>query len=120
MELNEEKPIKKKPYGLVAFEKAMEEGRVMIDNRDGKEHRRYSITLRPTQVLRSMKDCLTKKEYDASNEDELLATAKKMIDTLININSENSDILYRHFRGRLEKHYRSKRSSRQRLARGGF
>jgi hypothetical protein len=105
---------KQKPYHLLAFEKAMDEGRVMIDNRDGKEHRRFNITLRPSQVAKSFKDCLNKNELDDYSEKELILIAKKVIDLLIKRNSINSDILYRHFRGRLEKFYKERTKNRRR------
>lgn len=110
----EEKTEKQKPYHLLAYERAVSEGRIMIDNRDGKEHRRFSLTLRPTQLAKSFKDCLNKKEFDSVSEDELVLITKKLLDHLIARNSENTDKFYRHFRGRLEKFYRERTKNRKR------
>lgn len=103
----------KKPYHLLAFEKAVEEGRIVIDKRDGKEHRRFNITLRPSQVSKAFKDCLNKNELEDYSEKELLLISKKLIDLLIKKNAMNSDILYRHFRGRLEKFYKERTRKRK-------
>lgn len=103
----------KKPYHLLAFEKAIEEGRIVIDKRDGREHRRFNVTLRPSQVAKSFKDCLNKNELDDYSEKELILIAKKLIDLLIKKNGINSDILYRHFRGRLEKFYKDRTRQRR-------
>lgn len=103
------------PYAKLAWDKAVEEGRIMIDNRDDKEHRRFSVTLRPSQVSKSFKDCLNAGEFDEYNEKELLIITKRLIDLLGKRNPENFDIISRSFRKRLEGHYRDRARARRRI-----
>ena len=103
----------KKTYALLAFERAMAEGRLVIDKRDGKDHRRFSLTLRPTQIVKALKDCLNKDEMSDVKDKELLLLTKKLIDYLIKQDNFNSDIFYRHFRGRLESFYRDRTRKRR-------
>lgn len=106
---------KKIPYGKLAWDKAIAEGRMMIDNRDGKEHRRFSVTLRPSQVSKSFKACLNNKDFDEYDEKELLLITKKLIDLLGKRNPENFDKLHRYYRGRLEDLYKTRRRARKRV-----
>lgn len=103
---------KKIAYPLVEWLKAKEEGRLVIAKEESPLiHRQFSLTLRPTQILRAFRDCIKADEYDDAKEDELMRVYKNFVDYLLKRNPKLVEPMYRHFKGRLEKHYMERRNS---------
>ena len=103
------------PYPLLKWLEAKEQGRLVIDKRDGKEHRRFSTTLQPTQVAKAFKSCLNKGELDTYKETELLIITKKLIDILGKRRASNYSTINKHYRGRLNTHLKNEIKARRSL-----
>lgn len=96
-----------KPYSLLGYEKAREEGRLVIEKKKtGREHRSFPCTLLPSQVAKTFKATLTKGELADYNRNELMIISKRLMDQLIDNDEENLDLLYKHIRPRLERFYK--------------
>lgn len=102
----------KKPYPLVEWLKAQEEGRLVIAKEESPlAHRQFSLTLRPKQILRAFRDCLKVNEYDDSKEEELIRVYKNFVDYLLERNPKLVEVMYRHIKVRLESHYKARKNS---------
>lgn len=101
----------KKPYPLLNWLKAQEEGRLVIAKENPLEHRQFSVTLRPTQIVRALKDCIKAGDLDGMKEEDLLTLYRVLVDYLLRRNPKLVEALYVHFKGRLERHYKARRDS---------
>lgn len=100
---------KKIPYPLLEWQRAMDEGRLVIAKEESPlAHRQFSLTLRPKQILRAFKDCLKAAEYDDAKEEELMRVYKALVDYLLQRNPKLVEAMYRHFKGRLEAYYKER------------
>lgn len=106
---------KQKPYSLLNWEKARDEGRLVIEKPESPiAHRQFNLTLRATQILKAFKDCLRAGEYEDTKDEELMKVYKALVDYLLRRNPTLVEPMYRHFKGRLEKYYIERKNATRR------